>query len=804
MENILQPQRVNALHLPIVLFFFLFSNTNITYSQCNNTVFNCSGNNDRVVVGNFPVLDDFTVMGWFRSDLDNFESFEPRILNIFDSGPGRTYSRLEFGLEKISSKRGSFWIYDSRAGGTQSWGADLRDNTWHHFAYTKSGGTRHLYLDGELLATWSGNDSVHGSVIYIGSWYSGQGADWNGSLDDIRIYNTPFSVDEVLEVGYCGNLVATDPTLVAAWTFEDGIPNGDNTNLTTTADASINGHDGTFYDTALNGDISNIVCPVVNLDSNNSACCEDVDGDGFFATWCGGNDCDDNDPNLYPGSAVNANNEWIESIELNDYANFSGSDGGYGDYSGSSNINLTIGESHELILDPGYAGDATKIYWRIYIDFNQDGEFSHGAEREFQAAATYTLYSGLNIPANVSPGITKMRVIASKGGYKLPCSSDFEGEIEDYTIQLNVCDPIIDGGLIGPGQAICPNNNNPSIISSVLDASGGTGPVSYQWLTNTSICDLPEPGNANNWTEIAGATDPYYDPGTLNVSTLFLRAAKNQGCNNYTYSNIIEVVNTIDCTPDCMSSADASPDEWIKRVKFGNMANNSGDDAGYADYSSLTASVTQNKRVTYQLRPGFENGSKMVYWRVWADWNQDGFYSDLCELIVEGTSTHTINGSYYIPADAEVGNTTLRASMKVGAYPGPCETGFDGEVEDYSILVIQDLNPLFAFDTNSNDINTSLPSYDIEIEQTVKDLDMNVQFYPNPATEILTIELSAVATGDKIFIHDALGKLHYANSQLGSNELSINLKEGNYSTGMYFISYESNGKKITKKVLFNL
>ena len=70
-------------------------------------------------------------------------------------------------------------------------------NEWHHVVGTYDGSNVRLYIDGSLSSSTSKTGSVtsHATDSYIGR-FTGR-LDFNGSLDDIRIYNRAFSAAEV-------------------------------------------------------------------------------------------------------------------------------------------------------------------------------------------------------------------------------------------------------------------------------------------------------------------------------------------------------------------------------------------------------------------------------------------------------------------------------------------------------------------------------------------------------------------------------------------------------------------------------
>ena len=68
---------------------------------------------------------------------------------------------------------------------------------WHHVTWSLESGTAKTYLNGTLTDSRAFNvNTVLGSGV-IGYNPNPAGEDWNGSIDDIRIYNRALSGHEV-------------------------------------------------------------------------------------------------------------------------------------------------------------------------------------------------------------------------------------------------------------------------------------------------------------------------------------------------------------------------------------------------------------------------------------------------------------------------------------------------------------------------------------------------------------------------------------------------------------------------------
>lgn len=158
---------------------------------------------------------------------------------------------------------------------------------------------------------------------------------------------------------------------------------------------------------------------------------------------------------------LNSDNEWIERVALGPLNNRSGPDPeAYGDYTGLSFTQLTQGSSYTLILEPGYSGISFGEYFKVWIDFNQNGSFqSNEVVFDPGASTNSTLTSTITIAPNAPLGTTRMRVIMQFQNVTGTCpftGQEF-GEIEDYCIEIvptNNCNIPIDLDTIAVGNTM--------------------------------------------------------------------------------------------------------------------------------------------------------------------------------------------------------------------------------------------------------------------------------------------------------------------------------------------------------------
>jgi hypothetical protein len=107
--------------------------------------------------------------------------------------------------------------------------------------------------------------------------------------------------------------------------------------------------------------------------------------------------------------------------------------------------------------------------------------------------------------------------------------------VTSFTTKLP-CDNVTDAGAITGGQTLC-NANDPSIITSLAGASGGTSNLEYVWEKTTGNPALGSP----NWTVVPGADMAGYDPSALAASCWFRRGARRAGCVDYSFTQPVAI-----------------------------------------------------------------------------------------------------------------------------------------------------------------------------------------------------------------------------------------------------------------------
>lgn len=199
----------------------------------------------------------------------------------------------------------------------------------------------------------------------------------------------------------------------------------------------------------------------------------------------------------------------------------------------------------------------------------------------------------------------------------------------------------------------------------------------------------------------------------------------------------------------CITSGETNFNTSITYVQFNTINNSTAKPSGYSDYTSISTTVVQNS--SYDLSVNLNtDGTWTIHAVAWIDWNQNNDFSDPGETYDLGTTTNNSNGittlsplSISIPVTATLGTTRMRISAKYNVDPTPCDpTLFDGEAEDYSIIV-----------------NPPIPAPEIDVlgnNLSIADGDTTPSLLDDTAHGILTVG----NTSSKIYTIENTGNLN--------------------------------------------
>jgi PKD repeat protein len=203
-----------------------------------------------------------------------------------------------------------------------------------------------------------------------------------------------------------------------------------------------------------------------------------------------------------------------------------------------------------------------------------------------------------------------------------------------------------------------------------------------KWFQDRSTCeDCQVTGWQWNFGDGATSTEKnpvhtYGKEGTFDVS---LKVFSNAG-------DIAEVTKPVTVTGYCTTYGHSQVHEYIAKVGLGSFSKASGP-SKYSDFTADAITVYKGRAVELKLTPGYMIGPFPEHWRVWADLNHDGDFTDEGEKLFEGKVTGEAGGLITIPSTAKTGKTRLRVSMSWWSYPGTCGEFYYGEAEDYTLNI---------------------------------------------------------------------------------------------------------------------
>lgn len=192
------------------------------------------------------------------------------------------------------------------------------------------------------------------------------------------------------------------------------------------------------------------------------------------------------------------------------------------------------------------------------------------------------------------------------------------------------------------------------------------------------------------WNEVIGSYSSVYCGSTAGKYVKYSASAfENAILENGTLWMNVPTYSLDEGSVYCSSKGSNTVGEWIEQFSLGAFTKTSGNNQGYADYTSNVIYVSQGESYQISITPGFSSQTYTEYSRVWIDLNQDGDFEDSGELLFSQSGSSTMSGTLTIPATATPGNTRMRISMKGDANPTACETFSYGEVEDYTVNIAE-------------------------------------------------------------------------------------------------------------------
>ncbi len=362
-------------------------------------------------------------------------------------------------------------------------------------------------------------------------------------------------------------------------------------------------------------------------------------------------------PPEYPTISGNNNYEYIARVQIGGIDNTSADDpGGYGDYTAVT-TDLTIGESANCTLTPGFQGTTYDENWKVWIDLNGDKDFEDAGEEVFYVVGGSSSVSGtITVPAGTAPVTTRMRVVMRWNATPIYSGDLGYGEAEDYTVNL-----VESGG----GPDVDPPNPDPMTWATLPHATGQTS-IS---MTATTASDpsgveyyfdcLTAGGHDSGWQDGTTYEDTGLSPNTTYTYTV---TARDKSSNQ----------NETGASAQAWATTDPSSG-WVELTNddfesgWGNFKDGGGDcrrrSTGYSHQGSYSANIQDNSGTSSSFyyssgvnvhNPGYTQ-IKIEFW--FKAISMDNSNEDFWVQYYDGSTWHTVasyakgidfeNGSFY-------------------------------------------------------------------------------------------------------------------------------------------------------------
>src|SRR5690625_3610317 len=436
-------------------------------------------------------------------------------------------------------------------------------------------------------------------------------------------------------------------------------------------------------------------------------------------------------------------------------------DNGYADF-----YNQTVSQAKTELIH-FEAGDIKHINGtsynggiRIWVDWNQDGEFSNN-EIVYQSSSSSSTHIGsFEVPADAESGKTRMRIGLSynfAAGATDPCMNT---TLNTYAFQAYGFE------VLDVPSCVRPNNLAATDIThSQAKISWNRRGNESQWevkYSNDADFDPDTEGELVNASGLRKATLEDLEPETDYY--VYVRSTCQNGQSSW--SEYLLFTTLYDSGGYCIPRAPNNNTlYWIESVSFNAIGDMSNMDTGraedgYADYTS-THSITIGAGDQLDFEIKSENGAVPGI-KIWIDWNQNNSFDDEGELVYETFSgspnaLNTYSGTIEVPAYASLGTTRMR--IRNYSDQEPCNKLSYGETEDYSVEIIE-------LDTCIEAIAGSVVG------------DTNLEVCVNSSIDLEVEGSTAAADGMiRTWQSSAMGENNWTNLNISTSTLNVDITE---------------------------
>lgn len=136
----------------------------------------------------------------------------------------------------------------------------------------------------------------------------------------------------------------------------------------------------------------------------------------------------------------------------------------------------------------------------------------------------------------------------------------------------------------------------------------------------------------------------------------------------------------------CAAQSENASYAWIAGLNVGAL-NLTSDASSYSDVTSTVTDLAQGLQ-SVTITPGFRFFQLSNHYKIFIDLNQDYMF-ETGEELFSATGSSPVTGKLTIPQTASLGETRMRVVMRYDKAPEPCGSFEYGEVEDYTVNIVE-------------------------------------------------------------------------------------------------------------------
>ena len=527
-------------------------------------------------------------------------------------------------------------------------------------------------------------------------------------------------------------------------------------------------------------------------------CSDGIQNGNETGVDCGGPDCLACSATSYCDSQGGDDAyDYIAGVEFGAINNSTPASGGYANFT-SINTNVTINSTTTITLTPGFQGTAYTEYWRVWIDYNQDGDFTDANELAYDigVASENVTTGSITVPSTALTGSTRMRVsmkyydAADDSTLPEPCASFAYGEVEDYTLTIVATSSCTDGIQNGDETDVdCGGANCP------------TCPTCFDGIQNgneTGVdCGGPDCLACATCTDgIQNGDETGVDCGGASCVP-----CSTASCNPP--SNIASTVLSGQCVKLTWNAEPAPVDKYKVRYRLVGGT--------WTEYNakytlSFINDLTLNSIYEFQVKTNCIPGQSSSGWSIIYSFTTLGDDCDRPQSITVSGVTSNAAAVYWTPTandlkykvgykkNGDSGYTQILVNAPASSY---ALTGLLAG-NDYKATVKTKCAGGWTNWTPKDDFAT-LSNLVVQPFNMLKTNECTI--YPNPVTDLLNINYYSESQKDiELHVFDIVGRLVMSKDiTIDAGENNIQLDVAQLQVGSHYISIQQGDQKITQR-----